>query len=43
MFLKTSEHDDSRPTIIKIHNESPKLMSVFSGKVSTIYDLENYL
>ncbi len=42
-ILKTSEQDDSRPTIIKIHNESPKLMSVFSGKVSTIYDLENYL
>ena len=37
---KTSENDDSRPTIIKKHTTDPTFISVLSGKISTIYDLE---
>ena len=37
-ILKSSEVDDSRPTIIKMSNERPKLLSVFSGKINTIYE-----
>lgn len=39
-LLKTSESDDSRPTIIKYHTNDPTFISVLSGKISTIYDLE---
>mgnify|MGYP001573418002 CR=1 FL=1 len=43
IILTESEEDDSRPTIIKKHTTSPTFMSVLSGKLSTIYDLEEYL
>ena len=39
-ILKSSENDDSRPTIIKHHTSNPTFISVLSGKISTIYDLE---
>lgn len=39
-LLKSSESDDSRPTIIKHHTNNPTFVSVLSGKISTIYDLE---
>jgi len=39
-ILRDSENDDSRPTIIKQHTTSPTFISVLSGKISTIYDLE---
>ncbi len=39
-ILKRSEDDDSRPTIIKYHTTNPTFISVLSGKISTIYDLE---
>jgi hypothetical protein len=39
-LLKSSENDDSRPTIIKHHTNNPTFISVLSGKISTIYDLE---
>lgn len=39
-ILKRSENDDSRPTIIKHHTTNPTFISVLSGKISTIYDLE---
>ncbi len=45
-ILKSSEIDDSRPTAIKVHtNENEKLtfISVLSGKINTVYDLEEYL
>jgi len=42
-ILLNSEGDDSRPTIIKKHTTQPTFISVFSGKISTIYDLEKYL
>lgn len=41
--LLTSEIDDSRPTIIKFGCEMPKFLSVFSGKINTIYDLDEVL
>lgn len=42
-ILLSSEIDDSRPTIIKLSNDNPKFLSVFSGKINTIYDLEEAL
>ena len=42
-ILTESEGDDSRPTIVKRHTNEPTFISVLSGKISTIYDLERYL
>ncbi|MBR1649635.1 MAG: FAD-dependent oxidoreductase [Lachnospiraceae bacterium] len=48
-ILKTSEVDDSRPTAIRVHtggpgkNGEPTFISVLSGKINTIYDLDEYL
>lgn len=42
-ILKASEVDDSRPTAIRVSSESPKIVSVLSGKINTVYDLEDYL
>lgn len=40
-ILKTSEVDDSRPTVIKKLSNSPSFITVLSGKINTIYDLNN--
>ncbi len=42
-ILKSSEIDDSRPTAIKVHSNSPTFISVLSGKINTVYDLDEYL
>jgi len=42
-ILKASEIDDSRPTVIKIFNDSPMFVSVLSGKINTVYDLDEVL
>lgn len=42
-ILTQSEDDDSRPTLITKHTDNPTFISVLSGKLSTIYELENYL
>lgn len=42
-ILKASEIDDSRPTVIKIHSKSPTFVSVLSGKINTVYDLDDIL
>lgn len=42
-ILMASEIDDSRPTVIKIFNEKPKFVSVLSGKINTVYDLDSIL
>ena len=45
-ILKTSEVDDSRPTVIRAEQPEeggPKLLSVLSGKINTVYDLDEYL
>lgn len=42
-ILKASEIDDSRPTIIKEFSKSPVYISVLSGKINTVYDLDEVL
>lgn len=42
-ILKSSEVDDSRPTAIRVLSESPVFISVLSGKINTVYDLDAYL
>ena len=42
-ILKTSEIDDSRPTAIRRHREKPHFVSVLSGKINTLYDLDGEL
>lgn len=42
-ILKASEVDDSRPTVIKVHTTEPYLVSVLSGKINTVYDLDEIL
>ena len=42
-ILKASEVDDSRPTVIKIHSKEPYFVSVLSGKINTVYDLDEIL
>lgn len=39
----TSEIDDSRPTLIKQFSKKPIFMTVLSGKINTIYDLDKVL
>lgn len=39
-ILQASEVDDSRPTVIKEFSSKPKLISVLSGKINTVYDLD---
>lgn len=42
-ILKASEIDDSRPTVIKQYSSNPTFISVFSGKINTVYDLDEVL
>lgn len=42
-ILQASEIDDSRPTIIKIFSNKPKFISVLSGKINTVYDLDEVI
>lgn len=42
-ILQASEVDDSRPTVIRQTGDSPKFVSVLSGKINTIYDLDEVL
>jgi len=42
-ILLSSEDNDSRPTIIQQHTSDPTFISIFSGKISTIYDLKHCL
>ena len=42
-ILASTEIDDARPTVIRIHSESPFFASVLSGKINTVYDLEEVL
>ncbi|MCQ2482088.1 MAG: FAD-dependent oxidoreductase [Clostridia bacterium] len=42
-ILLASEIDDSRPTVIKISTSKPVFVSVLSGKINTIYDLDEVL
>ena len=42
-ILKASEIDDSRPTVIRALSEDPVFISVLSGKINTVYDLDPFL
>lgn len=42
-ILKSSEVDDSRPTAIAVMNSKPAFISVLSGKINTVYDLDEFL
>ncbi len=42
-ILKSSEVDDSRPTAIRINSMKPTFVSVLSGKINTVYDLDIFL
>lgn len=42
-ILKASEIDDSRPTVIRVLSENPTFVSVLSGKINTVYDLDEVL
>lgn len=42
-ILKSSEVDDSRPTAIAVMSSSPAFISVLSGKINTVYDLDGFL
>lgn len=42
-ILKASEIDDSRPTVIRYAARNPVFVSVLSGKINTVYDLDQVL
>ncbi|WBB71753.1 FAD-dependent oxidoreductase [Micromonospora sp. WMMD1128] len=41
--LRAAEVDDSRPTLIRVERERPSFVTLFGGKVNTIYDLDDAL
>lgn len=42
-ILRASEIDDSRPTVVRTYAEDPTFVSVLSGKINTVYDLDEVL
>lgn len=42
-ILMASEVDDSRPTVVRTFSENPTFVSVLSGKINTVYDLDEVL
>ena len=42
-ILLASEIDDSRPTVIRKFSDNPTFVSVLSGKINTVYDLDEIL
>ena len=42
-ILRSTEIDDSRPTVVKAFSENPTFVSVLSGKINTVYDLDEFL
>ena len=42
-ILMSSEIDDSRPTVIRTYSTNPTCVSVLSGKINTVYDLDEVL
>ncbi len=42
-ILMSSEIDDSRPTVIRVFSQKPTFVSVLSGKINTVYDLDEVL
>lgn len=42
-ILMNSEIDDSRPTVVRTYSSEPTFVSVLSGKINTVYDLDEVL
>ncbi len=42
-ILLASEINDSRPTVIRTFSDKPTFVSVLSGKINTVYDLDEIL
>lgn len=42
-ILQAAELDDGRPTVVRQLSEKPLFVSVLSGKINTVYDLEETL
>lgn len=42
-ILMSSEIDDSRPTVIRVYSKEPTFVGVLSGKINTVYDLDEVL
>ncbi|WP_010250753.1 FAD-dependent oxidoreductase [Acetivibrio cellulolyticus] len=42
-ILISSEIDDSRPTVIRTYSKNPTFVGVLSGKINTVYDLDEVL
>lgn len=42
-ILMSSEIDDSRPTVVRTYSKKPTFISVLSGKINTVYDLDEVL
>lgn len=42
-ILMSSEIDDSRPTVIRKYSTKPTFVGVLSGKINTVYDLDEVL
>ncbi len=42
-ILMSSEIDDSRPTVIRTYSKKPTFIGVLSGKINTVYDLDEVL
>lgn len=42
-ILMSSEIDDSRPTVVRTYSKNPTCIGVLSGKINTVYDLDEVL
>jgi len=42
-ILSNAEIDDARHTVIKKHSQNPNFYSILSGKINTIYDLDEII
>lgn len=42
-ILMSSEVDDSRPTVIRTFSKDPTYISILSGKINTVYDMDGVL
>ncbi len=42
-ILMSSEIDDSRPTVVRTYSQNPTFVGVLSGKINTVYDLDDIL
>lgn len=42
-ILMSSEIDDSRPTVVRIYSRKPTFIGTLSGKINTVYDLDEVL